>query len=96
MKSLVFFSAISSALALPPLEEAREILSSAEMNEREALTQEIWKQGKNAIPLLEQLSQEFGVSRERVRQIEVRAFEKVQEAVVAASAMLEERGAAGR
>ena len=30
---------------------------------------------------LEQLSQEFGVSRERVRQIEVRAFEKVQEAV---------------
>jgi RNA polymerase sigma-32 factor len=30
---------------------------------------------------LEQLSEEFGVSRERVRQIEVRAFEKVQEAV---------------
>lgn len=45
---------------------------------------------------LEQLSQEFGVSRERVRQIEVRAFEKVQEAVVAASAMLEERGADAR
>ncbi|MGL4439729.1 MAG: RNA polymerase sigma factor RpoH [Bosea sp. (in: a-proteobacteria)] len=33
---------------------------------------------------LEQLSDEFGVSRERVRQIEVRAFEKVQEAVKAA------------
>jgi RNA polymerase sigma-32 factor len=30
---------------------------------------------------LEDLSTEFGVSRERVRQIEVRAFEKVQEAV---------------
>jgi RNA polymerase sigma-32 factor len=30
---------------------------------------------------LEDLSVEFGVSRERVRQIEVRAFEKVQEAV---------------
>jgi RNA polymerase sigma-32 factor len=30
---------------------------------------------------LEELSGEFGVSRERVRQIEVRAFEKVQEAV---------------
>ena len=27
---------------------------------------------------LEELSQEYGVSRERVRQIEVRAFEKVQ------------------
>lgn len=39
---------------------------------------------------LEELSQEFGVSRERVRQIEVRAFEKVQEAVVAASAAMEE------
>ena len=32
---------------------------------------------------LEELSVEFGVSRERVRQIEVRAFEKVQEAVKA-------------
>ncbi|MEL7527951.1 MAG: sigma factor-like helix-turn-helix DNA-binding protein, partial [Pseudomonadota bacterium] len=30
---------------------------------------------------LEDLSGEFGVSRERVRQIEVRAFEKVQKAV---------------
>jgi RNA polymerase sigma-32 factor len=31
---------------------------------------------------LEELSQEFGVSRERVRQIEVRAFEKLQKAMV--------------
>jgi RNA polymerase sigma-32 factor len=31
---------------------------------------------------LEGLAEEFGVSRERVRQIEVRAFEKVQQAVV--------------
>ena len=30
---------------------------------------------------LEELSSEFDISRERVRQIEVRAFEKVQEAV---------------
>ncbi len=30
---------------------------------------------------LEQLAEQFGVSRERIRQIEVRAFEKVQEAV---------------
>lgn len=41
---------------------------------------------------LEMLSQEFGVSRERIRQIEVRAFEKVQEAVVAASAAMEQGG----
>jgi RNA polymerase sigma-32 factor len=32
---------------------------------------------------LEDLSQEFGVSRERVRQIEVRAFEKLQKAMMA-------------
>jgi len=35
---------------------------------------------------LEDLSKEFGVSRERIRQIEVRAFEKVQKAVKAAAA----------
>ncbi|NOZ31896.1 MAG: RNA polymerase sigma factor RpoH [Alphaproteobacteria bacterium] len=34
---------------------------------------------------LEELAQEFGVSRERIRQIEVRAFEKVQAAVIAAA-----------
>jgi RNA polymerase sigma-32 factor len=38
---------------------------------------------------LEDLSAEFGVSRERVRQIEVRAFEKVQNAVKAAYAKRE-------
>lgn len=38
---------------------------------------------------LEDLSEEFGVSRERVRQIEVRAFEKVQSAVRAGMARLE-------
>lgn len=38
---------------------------------------------------LEDLSDEFGVSRERVRQIEVRAFEKVQEAVKAALVLRE-------
>ncbi len=38
---------------------------------------------------LEQLSEEFGISRERVRQIEVRAFEKVQAAVKAGVARVE-------
>lgn len=38
---------------------------------------------------LEQLSEEFGVSRERVRQIEVRAFEKVQKSVQEGMARLE-------
>jgi len=38
---------------------------------------------------LEELSAEFSISRERVRQIEVRAFEKVQKAVVAGLASVE-------
>ncbi|MBV1700566.1 MAG: RNA polymerase sigma factor RpoH [Hyphomicrobiales bacterium] len=38
---------------------------------------------------LEELSEEFKISRERVRQIEVRAFEKVQSAVRAGVALIE-------
>jgi RNA polymerase sigma-32 factor len=41
---------------------------------------------------LEDLSVEFGVSRERIRQIEVRAFEKVQRAVQKANAAVESAG----
>ena len=40
---------------------------------------------------LEELSKEFGISRERVRQIEVRAFEKVQKTVTRAFADLQSR-----
>jgi RNA polymerase sigma-32 factor len=34
---------------------------------------------------LEDLSQKYNISRERVRQIEVRAFEKIQKAIKAAA-----------
>ena len=46
---------------------------------------------------LEDLSQEFGVSRERIRQIEVRAFEKIQKAVknAAQKALAPKRAALG-
>ena len=43
---------------------------------------------------LEDLSAEFGVSRERIRQIEVRAFEKVQKAVRSSAKGAEAAGAA--
>ena len=43
---------------------------------------------------LEELADEFGVSRERVRQIEVRAFEKVQKAVKSTMASMETPAAA--
>jgi RNA polymerase sigma-32 factor len=45
---------------------------------------------------LEQLSDEFEISRERVRQIEVRAFEKVQAAVKAGMANIEAPGTSPR
>jgi len=45
---------------------------------------------------LEELAEEFGVSRERVRQIEVRAFEKVQKAVRSRVADMETPSASGR
>src|SRR5712672_2970143 len=50
------------------------------MNERERRIFEARRLADEPITL-DELSDEFGVSRERVRQIEVRAFEKVQKAV---------------
>jgi RNA polymerase sigma-32 factor len=52
----------------------------AVLNDRERRIFEARKLAEDPITL-EELSEEFGVSRERVRQIEVRAFEKVQKAV---------------
>jgi len=50
------------------------------LNDRERRIFEARKLSEEPVTL-EELSEEFGVSRERVRQIEVRAFEKVQKAV---------------
>jgi RNA polymerase sigma-32 factor len=50
------------------------------LNERERRIFEARRLADDPITL-EELAEEFGVSRERVRQIEVRAFEKVQKAV---------------
>jgi RNA polymerase sigma-32 factor len=50
------------------------------LNERERRIFEARRLSEDPMTL-EDLSGEFGVSRERVRQIEVRAFEKVQKAV---------------
>jgi RNA polymerase sigma-32 factor len=60
----------------------RQALSQAlsVLNERERRIFEARRLADNPITL-EELADEFGVSRERVRQIEVRAFEKVQKAV---------------
>ncbi len=51
------------------------------LNERERIIFEERRLKDDPITL-EELAERFGVSRERVRQIEVRAFEKVQDAVV--------------
>ncbi|GGG34715.1 RNA polymerase sigma factor RpoH [Chelatococcus composti] len=65
------------------------------LNERERRIFEARRLRDDPITL-EDLSSEFGVSRERVRQIEVRAFEKVQEAVKQGLARIEAPKAGGQ
>ncbi len=64
------------------LESRRAMLASAMkvLNERERRIFEARRLTEDPVTL-EELSAEFDISRERVRQIEVRAFEKVQDAV---------------
>ncbi len=62
------------------------------LNDRERRIFEARRLAEDPITL-EELSTEFGVSRERVRQIEVRAFEKVQDAVKKGARALETRPA---
>ena len=68
------------------LESRREMLADAMsvLNEREQRIFMARRLEENPITL-EELSGEFDISRERVRQIEVRAFEKVQKAMVASA-----------
>src|SRR6478752_6909172 len=72
----------------------RKTLSDAlsVLNERERRIFEARRLADDPITL-EDLAAEFGVSRERVRQIEVRAFEKVQRAVKSRIAAMETRPA---
>ena len=68
------------------LETRREMLANAMdvLNDREKRIFLARRLEESPITL-EELSGEFDISRERVRQIEVRAFEKVQKAMVAAA-----------
>jgi RNA polymerase sigma-32 factor len=63
-------------------EKRRTLLHAAmeALNERERHILEE-RRLKDDPTTLEELSQEYGISRERVRQIEVRAFEKLQKAI---------------
>ncbi|HZY50948.1 MAG TPA: RNA polymerase sigma factor RpoH [Devosia sp.] len=63
-------------------DERMGLLNNAmgELNEREKAIFQA-RRLKDNPATLEELAQEYNVSRERIRQIEVRAFEKVQEAV---------------
>jgi RNA polymerase sigma-32 factor len=69
------------------LESRRELLATAmeALNERERYIL-VERRLSEDPKTLEELSQEYGISRERVRQIEVRAFEKLQKAVRNAAA----------
>ncbi|MEM7216163.1 MAG: RNA polymerase sigma factor RpoH [Pseudomonadota bacterium] len=68
------------------LDNRREMLTKSldVLNDREKRIFVARRLEENPITL-EELSGEFDISRERVRQIEVRAFEKVQKAVVASA-----------
>ena len=68
------------------LENRRGMLAGAlaVLNDREKRIFEARRLSEEPLTL-EELSSEFDISRERVRQIEVRAFEKVQDAVKAAA-----------
>ena len=68
------------------LEVRREMLSDAMdvLNDREKRIFTMRRLSEDQLTL-EELSGEFDISRERVRQIEVRAFEKVQEAMLSAA-----------
>ena len=69
------------------MDERHDLLTSAlgELTDRERdILQARRLQDEPAT--LEELSQKYGVSRERVRQIEVRAFEKLQKAMKASLA----------
>jgi len=72
------------------LDSRKRMLRDAmgDLNERERRIFEARRLADEPITL-EELSAEFGVSRERVRQIEVRAFEKVQKAVKKSAKELE-------
>ena len=84
---------VDQETALAESEEAerrRGMLTNAlqGLNERERRVFEARRLAEDPLTL-EELSAEFGVSRERIRQIEVRAFEKVQKAVQKAAAAAE-------
>ncbi|BAI76286.1 RNA polymerase sigma-32 factor (plasmid) [Azospirillum sp. B510] len=59
-----------------------EAMTGLNERERDILTE---RRLREAPTTLEDLSQKYGISRERVRQIEVRAFEKLQKAIKAAA-----------
>lgn len=77
------------------LDNRRQALSQAldVLNDRERRIFEARRLADDPVTL-EELAEEFGVSRERVRQIEVRAFEKVQKAVKNRVAAMESPSAA--
>ncbi|MEN8722613.1 MAG: RNA polymerase sigma factor RpoH [Alphaproteobacteria bacterium] len=68
------------------LGQRRALLTSAmsDLNEREQAILTARRLSDEPLTL-EDLSQEYGISRERVRQIEVRAFEKLQQAMLTAA-----------
>ena len=83
-------------VASEEFDSRRRALASAlsVLNDRERRIFEARRLAENPITLQE-LAREFGMCRERVRQIEVRSFEKVQKAIKNLVAAMETPVAAG-
>lgn len=85
----------STLIQRDELQQRRKMLKSAltVLDDREKRIFQARRLSEDPLTL-EQLSEEFGVSRERVRQLEVRAFEKVQKSVTRASKDRDRKAAA--
>ncbi len=82
-RSIVWSNGKKATIASAPLQTALSVLNPRERRIFEA------RRLADDPMTLEALSDEFDISRERVRQIEVRAFEKIQSAVKAGVAKIE-------
>ena len=58
MRLLLLILTSATGFALPPIDEARKILSSQKAAEREALTLKNWESGSEAIPMMTKLSRD--------------------------------------
>ena len=81
-------------ITFKPKQVTKKLLSVLPERARDVLEKRYGLGQTGETSTLEAIGQTYGITRERVRQIEVRAFEKVQAAVKASSVLAASRAAA--